>query len=78
MPRPNAAQVFINWYISKPGQEVYESVMLEPSRRKDVDTGLPGYLKQKPGVEYYEAYNEKIYFSRKVVVKAITDALGSR
>lgn len=78
VPRPNAAKVFINWYISKPGQEVYEPVMLEKSRRKDVDTGLPDYLKPKPGVEYYEAYNEKIYFSRKVVVKAITDALGSR
>ena len=78
VPRPNAAKVFINWYISKPGQEVYEAVMLEPSRRMDVDTGLPGYLKPKPGADYYEAYNEKIYFSRNVVVKAITDALGSR
>ena len=78
VPRPNAAKVFNNWYASRPGQEAYESVMLETSRRKDVETGLPDYLKPKAGVNYYEAYNEKIYFSRKVVVKAITDALGSR
>jgi len=77
-PHPNATTVFNNWYISQPGQEVYESVMLETSRRTDVKTGLPDYLKPRPGVDYYEAYNEQIYFSRNKVVKAITDALGSR
>jgi len=78
VPHPNAAQVFINWYVSRPGQEVYESVMLETSRRVDIHTGLPDYLVPKPGINYYEAYNEEVYFSRDAVVKLVTAALGNR
>jgi ABC-type Fe3+ transport system substrate-binding protein len=78
VPHPNAATIFINWYMSKPGQEVYESVMLETSRRLDINTGLPDYLVPRPGVKYYEAYNEEVYFSRDAVVKLITEALGNR
>ena len=78
VPHPNAAQVFINWYVSRPGQEVYQRTMLATSRRKDVDTGLPSYLIPRPGVKYFEAYSEARYFRRRVVVKAITDALGKR
>lgn len=75
-PHPNAATVFINWYMSRPGQEIYQTVMLETSRRKDVQTGLPDYLVPRPGVKYYEAFNEDEYFSRDNVVKLINDALG--
>ena len=64
--------------MSKPGQEVYESVMLETSRRVDLQTGLPGYLVPRPGVKYYEAFNENEYFSRFKVVKLVSDALGNR
>ena len=78
VPHPNAAKVFINWYMSRPGQEVYESVMLETSRRTDLNTGLPDYLVPRPGIKYYEAFNEGEYFSRSHVVKLVTDALGNR
>jgi ABC-type Fe3+ transport system substrate-binding protein len=78
VPHPNAATVFINWFMSQPGQEVYESIMLETSRRKDVNTGLPDYLVPRPGVQYYEAFNEDEYFARNDVVKLITAALGNR
>jgi ABC-type Fe3+ transport system substrate-binding protein len=78
VPHPNAATVFINWYMSQPGQEVYESVMLETSMRTDLNTGLPDYLVPRQGVKYYEAFNENEYFSRNDVVKLITDALGNR
>jgi ABC-type Fe3+ transport system substrate-binding protein len=78
VPHPNAATVFINWYMSRPGQEVYESVMLETSCRADLNTGLPDYLVPRPGHTYYEAFNEDEYFSRNAVVKLITDALGNR
>lgn len=77
-PHPNAATVFINWYMSRPGQEVYESVMLETSTRADLHTGLPDYLVPRPGVNYYEAFNEHEYFSRYAVVDLITGALGNR
>jgi len=78
VPHPNAATVFINWYMSRPGQEVYESVMLETSCRADVTTGMPDYLVPRPGVHYYEAFNEREYFIRNDVVKLINDALGNR
>jgi len=78
VPHPNAATVFINWYMSRPGQEVYESVMLETSVRADLNTGLPEYLVPRPGLDYYEAFNEHEYFTRNAVVKLITEALGNR
>ena len=78
VPHPNAATVFINWYMSKPGQEVYESVMIETSRRLDVKTGIPDYLVPRPDTTYYEAYDETEYFARNDVVALINKALGSR
>ncbi|MGH7087696.1 MAG: ABC transporter substrate-binding protein [Stellaceae bacterium] len=78
VPHPNAATVFINWYVSRPGQEVYESVMLETSRRIDVHTGIPDYLVPKPGVNYYNQSTETEYNSRRPIVALITEALGKR
>jgi ABC-type Fe3+ transport system substrate-binding protein len=78
VPHPNAAKVFINWYMSRPGQEVYESVMLETSRRLDVNTGVPDYLVPRPGVNYYEAFSEEEYFSRNDVIGLINKTLGAR
>jgi ABC-type Fe3+ transport system substrate-binding protein len=78
-PHPNAATVFINWYMSRPGQEVYQSVMLETARRNDVDKSkLPSYLVPREGVKYFEDYNEETYNTRNAAVKLITEALGSR
>jgi len=37
-PHPNAAKVFVNWLLSKEGQELYVKVMHQSTRRLDVDT----------------------------------------
>ena len=37
-PHPNATKVFVNWFLSKEGQEWYSKVMQNGSRRLDVDT----------------------------------------
>jgi ABC-type glycerol-3-phosphate transport system substrate-binding protein len=37
-PHPNAAKVFINWLLSKEGQELYGKAMTQGSRRLDVNT----------------------------------------
>jgi iron(III) transport system substrate-binding protein len=42
-PHPNAAKVFVNWFLGKEGQDVYTRSMGEPTRRLDVETG---WLKQ--------------------------------
>ena len=36
-PHPNAAKLFINWFLSREGQEVYTRSMHQASRRLDVD-----------------------------------------
>ncbi|TAJ97048.1 extracellular solute-binding protein [bacterium] len=37
-PHPNATRVFVNWLLSKEGQEFYGKVMLHATRRLDVET----------------------------------------
>jgi iron(III) transport system substrate-binding protein len=37
-PHPNAARVFINWFLSREGQDWYSRVMQNGTRRLDVDT----------------------------------------
>jgi ABC-type Fe3+ transport system substrate-binding protein len=37
-PHPNATKVFINWFLSKDGQDWYGRIMENGSRRLDVDT----------------------------------------
>jgi ABC-type Fe3+ transport system substrate-binding protein len=37
-PHPNAAKLFVNWFLSKEGQELYVKVMHQSTRRLDVDT----------------------------------------
>ena len=36
-PHPNAAKVFVNWFLSREGQEVYCRAMHQATRRLDVD-----------------------------------------
>jgi iron(III) transport system substrate-binding protein len=37
-PHPNAAKLFVNWFLGKEGQQIYTSTMGEPTRRLDVQT----------------------------------------
>ena len=48
-PHPNATKVFVNWLLSREGQELYARVMLHGTRRVDVDT--KSILKESAGVE---------------------------
>lgn len=38
VPHPNAAKVYLNWLLSREGQEVFAKAMGQPTRRLDVDT----------------------------------------
>lgn len=61
-PHPNAAAVFVNWFMSKRPQEVYTSMSLEPSRRVDVKVAtIPEYIVPKSGVKYRNQYAEDYY-----------------
>jgi ABC-type Fe3+ transport system substrate-binding protein len=37
-PHPNAAKVFVNWFLSKEGQQLYDKAFGNATRRLDVDT----------------------------------------
>ena len=37
-PHPNATKVFVNWLLSREGQEIYSKAMGQATRRLDVDT----------------------------------------
>jgi ABC-type Fe3+ transport system substrate-binding protein len=37
-PHPNAAKVFVNWFLSKEGQEIVTKVLEQATRRLDVET----------------------------------------
>jgi iron(III) transport system substrate-binding protein len=76
-PHPNATKVFLNWYLSQPGQQAYADVVRTPSRRTDVSNAQsPDYVIPKPGVKYLDQYQEDWYWNtrpklRDEVVKAL-------
>jgi ABC-type Fe3+ transport system substrate-binding protein len=42
-PHPNAAKLFVNWLLSKEGQETYQNAIGEPTRRLDVEVPKETY-----------------------------------
>lgn len=52
-PNPNAAKVFINWFLSRDGQTAFEKVVKSPSLRVDTPKNLiPDSLVPKKGANY--------------------------
>jgi len=37
-PHPNAAKIFVNWFLSREGQQTYSKALVQGTRRLDVDT----------------------------------------
>lgn len=50
-PHPNAAKVFVNWYLSKDFQQQYANAVSTNSRRSDTTPAIPADA-LKPGVSY--------------------------
>jgi ABC-type Fe3+ transport system substrate-binding protein len=38
LPHPNAAKIFVNWFLSREGQQTYSKALAQGTRRPDVDT----------------------------------------
>ena len=85
-PHPNATKVFINWLLSKDGQEIFGRAMGVASRRLDVDTQWLrefGVLGAKDGLtldQYFKLENqseEKIYKLREPGAAVARKLLGS-
>ena len=79
VPHPDAAAVFVNWYLSKNGQTAYSQALLEPSLRKDVSTeGMPPYVVPNPNVQYdIDQYTYDFYINSAPKMGAqLRDLLG--
>ena len=78
-PHPNAAIVFVNWFASRDGQEIFAREMMEPSLRTDVRQDIvPDYVVPKPGVDYkVDQYSENWMLNLgPKVQKKLAEALG--
>jgi iron(III) transport system substrate-binding protein len=69
-PHPNAGAVFLNWFLSKDAQEMYEGAMMETSLRTDVSHKVPEYVIPKPGVRYVDGYDPDFHFGTRVPAEA--------
>jgi iron(III) transport system substrate-binding protein len=85
-PHPNATKVFVNWLLSRDGQEIYGRAMGVASRRLDVDTRWTkdfGVIGAKDGltIEQYRRLEnqseDKIYKLREPGSAAARKLLGS-
>jgi len=76
-PHPNAAQVFLNWWASGRGLDVYAEVLMEPSLRVDSQAEVPDYVTPQEGVDYIDQYTEDWYTTvRPQVTEELAAALG--
>jgi ABC-type Fe3+ transport system substrate-binding protein len=64
LPHPNASKIFVNWFLSKEGQQTYSKALVQGTRRLDVDTkGLKemGVIAAKDALtldQYYKRENQ--------------------
>ena len=57
-PHPNAATVFLNWFLTKEAQEIFQRTSNQLSRRTDIGlTDIPDYFLPKEGVQYSDKYS---------------------
>jgi len=62
-PHPNAAKVFINWFLSREGQDINEKHVRKQTRRIDVPPeGLKDFEIRIAGVKYFPKVDEKEEF----------------
>lgn len=73
-PHRYAAMVYLNWLLSKPGQEAWSKIPRN-SRRTDVPPSLPG-LQAKPGVKYFNGEQEKYLAERKHLIAVAQKVIG--
>src|SRR5207248_4774911 len=54
-PHPNAAQLFVNWLLTREGQQLWQNAQLQVSVRNDLDdSAVPREWLPQPGVDYFD------------------------
>ena len=77
-PHPHAAMVFLNWFLTKEAQEIYQSTVATVSRRIDVElVGIPQYVIPREGTDYMDTYTYAyIKETRPKLQKLLGEILG--
>lgn len=60
-PHPNAAKIFINWFLSREGQIGMFPEEIQSTRLDASSDGLDTSLVRKPGVKYFDGANTEEY-----------------
>jgi len=84
-PHPNAAKVFLNWFLSREGQSDFQKTAAkfidagaEASLRQDISKDdIPPRNRLNPGVKYLPQWNPD-YFDMKPISKVISEALAEK
>lgn len=76
-PHPNASRLFINWILTREGQEIFNRYNDKQSIRLDVGTDWlsPGDIRQE-GVKYYRAGDEDFVNRKEEFTKMAEDIFG--
>ncbi len=80
-PHPNAAKVFINWYLSREGQELHQKLQIathDPADSLRIDIGknqIPAADRRQDGVKYIDLDEQKV-FDPAPAIQLIKDTLG--
>ncbi|HZR98228.1 MAG TPA: extracellular solute-binding protein [Chloroflexota bacterium] len=54
-PHPNAAKLFVNWLLTREGQQIWENAQRQVSVRNDLDdSALPAEWVPQPGEDYFD------------------------
>lgn len=76
-PHPNGAIVFLNWLLSKQGQEISQKGLLSQSARVDLPTlDVPGWIGREPGIEYWNKNTEEFLVALEDNMKLAKEVFG--
>jgi iron(III) transport system substrate-binding protein len=54
-PHPNATKLFVNWLLTREGQQLWQNAQFQVSNRNDLDdSALPREWLPQPGVDYFD------------------------
>ncbi len=77
-PHPNAAKVFVNWFMTKEGLTIWSQSSLTQSARKDVPTDFlyPEGIRD-PKVKYFNSNTEEVLLKEEDAYKLAREIYGS-
>jgi ABC-type Fe3+ transport system substrate-binding protein len=78
-PHPNAAKLFVNWLLTREGQQLWQSAQFQVSVRNDLDdSALPKEWLPVPGVEYFDESGWEFTVDQQPAIRDDIRAMMSR